>query len=41
MPIPSAREPHECPHCWLVFYGKGALTSHINREHWDKVGNDD
>jgi len=28
------RKAHECPYCWLVYYSKGALTTHINAEHW-------
>lgn len=27
---------HECPYCWLVLYSKGALTRHINDEHWQE-----
>lgn len=23
-----------CPYCWLVYYSQGALTSHVNNEHW-------
>lgn len=32
---------HPCPHCWLVFYSRGALTRHINVEHWDRVEDDE
>lgn len=31
----QTRKAHECPHCWLVYYSKGALTNHINAERWD------
>lgn len=23
-----------CPYCWLVYYSQGALTNHVNKEHW-------
>lgn len=26
-------KPHDCPHCNLVYYSKGALTRHIKDEH--------
>jgi hypothetical protein len=26
--------PYECPYCWRVLYSKGALTNHVNTEHW-------
>lgn len=26
----------DCPYCWLVFYSRGALTRHINAEHWQE-----
>lgn len=36
------REPNQCPYCPLVYYSKGALTQHINREHWqEKEDNDE
>lgn len=35
------REPHECPYCWFVYYSKGALTTHINAEHWREKEEDD
>lgn len=25
-----------CPYCWRVLYSKGALTAHVNSEHWDE-----
>lgn len=28
------RKPHDCPYCWRVLYSKGALTQHVNAEHW-------
>jgi hypothetical protein len=31
--------PHECPYCWRVLYSGGALTAHLNKEHWDKQEN--
>lgn len=30
----NQHKAHDCPYCWLVLYSKGALTSHINKEHW-------
>jgi hypothetical protein len=29
-------ENFPCPYCNLVYYGKGALTRHINEEHWNE-----
>jgi hypothetical protein len=31
----NAHIPHPCPFCWRVLYSKGALTRHLNDEHWD------
>lgn len=31
--------PHECPYCWRVLYSKGALTYHMNEEHWQELDN--
>jgi hypothetical protein len=31
----NTHKPHDCPHCWRVLYSKGALTNHINNEHWE------
>ena len=31
------RKAHECEHCNLVYYSKGALTRHVNKEHWDEL----
>lgn len=31
----KTRVAHSCPYCWRVCYSKGALTRHINEEHWD------
>lgn len=30
----NMHKAHECPYCWCVLYSKGALTAHINKEHW-------
>lgn len=32
----NTRQPHECPYCWRVVYSKGALTRHVNDEHWQE-----
>lgn len=37
--LPKSNE-NPCPHCWLVFYSKGALTFHVNKEHWDVKNTD-
>jgi len=34
--VGNQHKSHDCPHCWRVLYSKGALTRHINDEHWDK-----
>lgn len=36
----NTHAPHECPYCWRVLYSKGALTVHINKEHWDEEDGD-
>jgi hypothetical protein len=28
---------HDCPYCWRVVYSKGALTRHVNDEHWKEL----
>ena len=33
----NTHKAHDCPHCWRVLYSKGALTNHINNEHWQEV----
>ena len=33
----NAHIAHPCPYCWLVFYSKGALTRHLNDEHWREL----
>lgn len=33
----NTHAPHECPYCWWVLYSKGALTAHLNKEHWKEV----
>jgi len=33
----NQHKAHECPYCWLVLYSQGALTKHINDEHWREV----
>lgn len=33
----NQHKPHDCPHCWRVLYSKGALTRHMNDEHWEEV----
>jgi uncharacterized C2H2 Zn-finger protein len=30
----NQHKAHDCPYCWRVLYSKGALTNHINNEHW-------
>lgn len=30
----NQHKAHDCSYCWLVLYSKGALTRHINDEHW-------
>ena len=37
----NTHKPHPCPFCWLVLYSKGALTHHMNDEHWDMLEADD
>lgn len=37
----SDRTPQECPYCWFVFYSKGALTAHVNAEHWREKEEED
>ena len=32
----NQHKAHDCPYCWLVLYSKGALTRHINDEHWEQ-----
>lgn len=32
-----AHAPHDCPYCWRVLYSHGALTQHINNEHWREL----
>lgn len=32
----KTRTARQCPFCPLVYYAKGALTLHINNEHWDE-----
>lgn len=32
----NARIPRPCPYCILVYYSKVALSTHINKEHWDE-----
>lgn len=31
----NQHKAHDCPYCWRVLYSKGALTNHLNNEHWD------
>lgn len=33
----NAHIAHVCPYCWLVLYSKGALTRHLNDEHWREL----
>lgn len=33
----NIHQPHNCPYCWLVLYSKGALTNHMNHEHWEDM----
>jgi uncharacterized C2H2 Zn-finger protein len=40
MPTPTVRQPHDCPYCPLVYYSKGALTRHVNAEHWNEKDDD-
>ena len=37
----SDRTPQPCPYCNFVYYSKGALTTHINAEHWREKEEDD
>lgn len=37
---PKTRQPHYCPYCPVCRYSKGALTQHINSEHWDEKTED-
>ena len=30
----NQHKAHDCPYCWLVYYSQGALTNHVNNEHW-------
>ena len=36
----NTHHPHECPYCWRVLYSKGALTTHVNNEHWKELAAD-
>lgn len=36
-----SRQAHDCPYCWRVLYSKGALTTHINAEHWREKEEED
>lgn len=33
----NSHTPHDCPHCWRVLYSQGALTQHIQNEHWREL----
>lgn len=33
----NTHKPHDCPYCWRVLYSKGALTNHLNNEHWKEL----
>lgn len=33
----NTRTPQPCPYCNFVYYSKGALTTHINAEHWREL----
>ena len=35
------RTPRPCPYCNFVYYSKGALTTHINAEHWKEKEEED
>lgn len=37
----NTHHPHPCPFCWRVLYSKGALTNHLNNEHWDMKEEDE
>lgn len=33
----NVRAPHPCEYCNFVLYSKGALTRHLNEEHWKEL----
>lgn len=37
----NTHKQHDCPFCWRVLYSKGALTNHLNNEHWDTLEQDE
>lgn len=37
----NQHKAHDCPYCWLVYYSQGALTTHINNEHWEQREKED
>lgn len=37
----NEHKQHDCPYCWRVLYSRGALTKHLNSEHWDMRDEED